>query len=209
MGTETAEIATSVATKAAEQDMTWLEFVASIVQSLVTIAWPAAVVLSVWMFRNEIRPLLPMFRLKHKDTEISFRLDEAERAAEQLPPSPSADTPETQAEQTKFERLAAISPRSALIEIRREIQDALAYTAGIRGLDAARKFGPRNMLRKLSEAGVITPTVFPLFDDIIAIGNIAAHDSSVDFTIEQALRYRELADRALAWLSTSSVSPQE
>ena len=51
-----------------------LEFIASIVKSC---AWPFVVGFVVYLFRKEIKPLLPYarLRLKHNDTEVDFRLE--------------------------------------------------------------------------------------------------------------------------------------
>jgi hypothetical protein len=55
--------------------MDWLQFISSIVQSLVSLAWPAAFVAAVWMFREKLIQLLPQLRAKYKDVEISFKLE--------------------------------------------------------------------------------------------------------------------------------------
>jgi hypothetical protein len=47
--------------------MNWLDFWASVISSITSLAWPAAVVTAVWIFRGELRPLLPRLHLKHKD----------------------------------------------------------------------------------------------------------------------------------------------
>src|SRR5690606_3918441 len=98
--------------------MNWLDFFADVLRSIVSLAWPAAIVMSVWIFRNEIRPLLPRMRVKHKDTEFSFRLEEAEKVVDSLPPQPADVAPATPEEISSFERLARISPRSAMLEMR-------------------------------------------------------------------------------------------
>src|SRR5437879_4886551 len=57
------------------------QFVASLVQSIASLGWPIAIVLAVWLFRDQLIKLLPLLRVKHKDWEASFRLEEAEREA--------------------------------------------------------------------------------------------------------------------------------
>lgn len=198
---KTTEIAVAAAQ---EHGMTWLEFIAAIFQSLVSVAWPVALVASVWIFRSEIRVLLPKFQFKHNGTEISFRLDEAQRAADELPPVPQETLPPTQTENSRFERLVDISPRSALVEIRRDVQDALIAAAERNGIADPYRVNAMQLLRKLESGGNLPPSLFPLLKEITSIGNYAAHDSSIDFTKEQALRYRELADKAIAMLDIPS-----
>lgn len=194
------EVKVTSAVAATEQGMSWLEFVSTMFQSLVSIAWPVAVVVSVWIFRSEIRTLLPKFQLKHNGTEVSFRLDEAETFADKLPPTPEEVLPPTATEISRFDRLADVSPRAALVEIRREVQDALVAAAERNGIEDAYRSGSYQVLRKLESATKLPPGLAPLLREITSIGNDAAHDSSVDFTKDQALRYRQLADKAIAML---------
>ncbi|MER8852186.1 DUF4145 domain-containing protein [Mesorhizobium australicum] len=188
--------------------MNWLEFWASVIASVASLAWPAAVVAAVWLFRGEIRPLLPRLRLKHKDTEISFRLDEAEKAVGQLPP-PSADSPPAPPEElSRFERIADISPRSALLELRREVEDVLRSEDRkfARATGASPPRGVRDILRRMSVTNRISPEAHTLLEDVLAIGNIAAHDSAATFTKEDAMRYRAVVDRAIELLD---IDPRE
>jgi hypothetical protein len=76
-------------------------FAASLIQSL---AWPAAVIIIVCLFRQRLIELLPNIRLKHKDTELSFRLDIAEQEAKKLPPPEAVPElpPQTAEEHSRF-----------------------------------------------------------------------------------------------------------
>lgn len=179
--------------------MNYLDFFASVIASITSLAWPVAVVASVWIFRNDLRPLLPRMRFKHKDTEFSFRLEEAERTMEQLPP-PADSAPATPEEITNFERIARASPRSALMEMRREIEDVLKKHAEAQGYKSNWMASPRAILRRLRERDAINSTAASLFDEVIALGNVAAHDSNAAFTFEDAMRYRSVVDHAIRML---------
>ncbi|MBY2950521.1 DUF4145 domain-containing protein [Rhizobium leguminosarum] len=172
--------------------MNYLDFFASVISSL---SWPISIVAVAWIFRREIRPLLPKLRLKHKDTEIDFRLGEAERAAEQLPPPPPESDPPTPEEQDSFERLARLSPRSALLEVRRSVEDAIEILA--EGMGLPRVGSPRHVLRSLRAKQLIDPAVASLFDEVLHLGSIAAHARDVDFGYDDAVRLRVLADKAI------------
>ena len=78
------------------------QFSASLFQSLVSLAGPAALIVCVWLFRAQLAGLLPNLRVKHKDWEISFRLGEAEKAAAKLPAPTDAsqEAPPTPEEKT-------------------------------------------------------------------------------------------------------------
>jgi hypothetical protein len=155
--------------------MDWLQFISSIVQSLVSLAWPAAFVIAVWLFREKLTELLLQLRAKYKDVEISFKLEQAEREAAQLPPpeEPSQPTPE---EETRFNQLASVSPRAAIQEVRRELEYAVWNAAVQNGLGISDK--PASMLmmtRALRNKGIIGPQLSILLDDLRTIGNNAAH----------------------------------
>lgn len=183
--------------------MDWLQFISSIVQSLVSLAWPAAFVVAVWLFREKLTELLPQLRAKYKDVEISFKLDQAEKEAAQLPPpeEPSEPTPE---EEKRFDQLATVSPRAAIQEMRRELEYAVSNAAVRHGL--ADK--PQSLLmstRALRNKGIIGPQLSALLDDLRALGNNAAHGGpDVNFTKEEAERFRALAIRAMEDLSNET-----
>src|SRR2546423_948763 len=95
---------------------------ASIIQSLVSLAWPAAIVFAVLIFRERLGRLLPLLHVKHKDWEASFRLDQAEKEAAALPPQGPDVSEPTPEEKTKFEQIAELSPSAAIMDLRRELE---------------------------------------------------------------------------------------
>lgn len=182
--------------------MSWLEFIASIVGSLVALAWPAAIVASVWLFRKEIRRLLPMLKLRHGDTEVSFRLEDAERTIEQLPPQQPEEKPLPE-EIDKFAELARLSPRSAVLQLRREVEEILKREAREHHIQFT---STRQVMRVLRSRNLIGSIAASLLDDVLAIGNVAAHESSAPFSTKDAIRYREIVDRAVSLLHHSPAS---
>ena len=102
------------------------------------LAWPAALFGAVWIFRDKIGELLPLLRFKYKDFDVSFRFKEAEREASELPAlEDEAGTPKTREEKSKFERLAEISPRAAIVGFRAEIEAALRDLIDLKGVAQA------------------------------------------------------------------------
>lgn len=175
--------------------MDWLQFFASLARTLASLAWPAIIISAIFIFRKDIRSLLPRMRVKHKDTELSFRLHEAERVVESLPPPPPQSPSAPPEELSNFERIARVSPRAAILEMRREIEDILKLKAKENGLGWITS--SRQILRFLRKKEVIDGTSGSLLDEVLAVGNIAAHDSSASFTVEDAIRYRGIVDHAL------------
>src|SRR5438270_2509576 len=97
---------------------------AEIIKAIASLAWPAAFVAAVWLFREKLIELLPNLRVKHKDWEVSFRLNEAEKEARSLPPvAPEAlPTPE---ETSRFDQIAKVSPRAAILEYRAQLEQVV------------------------------------------------------------------------------------
>jgi hypothetical protein len=101
------------------------QFSAAIFSSLVSLAWPAALVICVLLFRERLRTLLPFLRLKHKDTEVSFRLDQAEKESAQIDLQPTPELEPTPEEKSRFEKVVEHSPRAAIREKRAELEQVM------------------------------------------------------------------------------------
>jgi hypothetical protein len=175
------------------------QFIASVLQSLVSLAWPAGFVTAVWLFREKLISLLPLLRLKYKDLDVSFRLDQAEKEAARLPAPPSHEAGEpTPEEQNKFDKLVTLSPRSAIFELRLELQDAIESFAQAVGMKTSRsQRGLLALTRELRKHELIDEGTSALLDDLRAIGNTAAHAYDVEITEEDARRFRMLAEQLI------------
>jgi hypothetical protein len=174
------------------------DFVASIVGS---VAWPAAVFGSVLLFRKELIPLLPLLTVKHKDTELSFRLDQAEKEAAQLPaPPPDAvPLPPPPGEPDKGSLLAELDPRAAMMEARSELEQALRETAVRFGLDQPLTRSIVFITKELRRQ--LPPSLGPLIEDLRAIGTNAAHNrDATPVTTHDAKSFRQLTDKAIVAL---------
>lgn len=181
---------------------TWLDFIASIVGS---VAWPAAIAFVVWLFRQEIVRLLPFLHVKGGDLEVSFRLAEAEKTAASLPTPQEPPQPETPVEKTQFAQLFEMSPSAAMVEIRKELEIAMRATGERAGIPDLRYSTSRNLLRALVKTGLLDASTTALIDDLLVIGNQAAHEN-VDITLSEALQYRSLADRVISVLNSGSLN---
>ena len=177
--------------------MDWLQFFSSVVGSL---AWPAAIVACVLIFRQKLAELMPMLSLKYMGFEASFRLDQAEKEAAELPlPPASPEAQPTPEEKDNFQKIAQLSPRAAILEVRTEIEDTLRNVAT--GIPVSNQINSTaGLTRLLRNRDVIDHQTSALLDDLRVIGNQAAHNSNAMFSVEDALRYKALADRVIAQL---------
>ncbi|MEY9360914.1 hypothetical protein ABH994_003635 [Bradyrhizobium yuanmingense] len=190
-----------------------LQFTADLIKSIVSLGWPAAFVAAVWLFREKLTELMPLLRLRYKDLDVSFRLDQAEKDASQLPTvseSPSQPTPE---EKSRFEKLVQVSPRAAILEMRSDLEEAL--NAAYRMSDPKNAYKGASMqvmIRTLRQNNNIDEKTAGVLDDLRAIGNRAAHPTSADvFTAQDAERFRDLVRRVSVQfnseLSSGSILP--
>lgn len=177
------------------------ELVASIIQSVASLAWPLAFLGAVCLFRRELSSLLPLLRLKYKDVEASFRLDQAEQEAASMPNGEALpETEPTPEEVDKFEQVAKLSPRAAILEVRSDIEEAVRSLAEAVNLLTPRVQSMLGLTRLLRKSDIIEASTSALLDDLRVIGNNAAHRPEAGFSTDDALRYRALANQAIAQL---------
>lgn len=175
------------------------QFIADILKSVVSLAWPTAFVIGVWLFREKLTELMPLLRLKYKDLDVSFRLEQAEKDAMQLPTPAEPSSQPTPEESSRFEQLANISPRAAILEMRSDLEAAMRL--------AYRMADPKNsyknaslqvMIRTLRNYNCIDEKTAGVLDDLRAIGNRAAHETSAGaFTVEDAMRFGSLVQHVV------------
>ena len=178
--------------------MDWLQFFSSVIGA---IAWPTAIVLSAWLFREKLTELMPLLRLKYKDFEASFRLDQAAKEAAALTPIPlSPESEPTQEERSKFEQIAMLSPRAAMLEVRTDIEEAVRSLAKSKSLLTPKIQSTLGLTRLLRNREIIDHQTSALLDDLRVIGNNAAHAADVSYTREDAILFRTLANNAIAQL---------
>lgn len=174
------------------------QFIASLLQSLVSLAWPAAFVVAVWLFREKLTSLLPLLRLTYKDFDISFRLDQAEKEAEGLKQLQPDQAPEPTPEETdKFLKLVELSPRSAILERRLELENAVEAFAESVGMLPTRPRSLLNLTRELRRNELIDQATSALLDDLRTIGNTAAHAIDANISAQDALRFGDLAEKVI------------
>lgn len=174
------------------------QLLAALVDSLV---WPATMLGSIFIFRKKLIELLPRLQLKYKDTEAKFRLEQAEKDAAALPPPKNIPEEEpTPEEKSRFEKIAEISPRAAVLEVRTDIEEAVQSLAKSANLLTPRVQSTVVLTRLLRNKDVIGRKTSALLDDLRVIGNNAAHNLQIEYSLEEALLFRELANIVLAKL---------
>lgn len=183
------------------------QFAAAILQSIVSLAWPAVALITVLVFRARLMSLLPFARLKYKEVELRFQ-DATKEAAKLPEPAMTPDIEPTPEEISKFEKMAKLAPRGAMLEVRANLEEAVREYAQIQGLSNISPYTSYSLLvRQLRQNDLIDRNTSALLDDLRAIGNAAAHNQS-DPTEEDALRYQELAQRLIQQFNVLSGAAQ-
>jgi len=180
--------------------LNWLEFIASIVNSL---AWPVGILAIVLVLRKPLRQLLPLLRrLKYKEFELEFEKRVQEIRAEVTAAVP-ASVAEAQATPVSgaLAQLAHVSPGAAVIESWRDVEAA--------GLGAARRLGGDRFrdntltyeaIRHLEQSDELDSGVVGLLRDLRGLRNEAAHAPDFALSEESALGYADAAERVASYL---------
>jgi hypothetical protein len=204
--------------------MDWMEFIASLVDSL---AWPAAVLAVVFILRKKLAlefgrltQRSRMTRLKAGPAGVEFELQEATREADEAR-LPSTDSPQVKEvvlplpEQRFFAAAAGRINEERLLEIA-EVEPDVAMIASWRGLthevrNAGRGAGVRPqpsehaiaVAERLRAAGRIDDSFLATIRTLDALGRSAdflVRDGLSVHKPEHARQYVELAFRAIAAL---------
>jgi hypothetical protein len=177
------------------------QFAASIIQSVVSLAWPAAIFGCAWLFREKLRELLPLLRFKYKDVEASFRLEQAGKEAAELPAVTAGESEPTPEEKSKLELMAEISPRAVILEGRSELEEQVRSLAELAGIPVARKGSLLQLINALRNREVIESRVARFVHDLRAYGNTVAHGQvETEATKTDALQFRQLVSLAISEL---------
>jgi Domain of unknown function (DUF4145) len=184
--------------------MNGYQFVASLVQSLVSLAWPAALIFCVWLFRGKVIELLPHLQAKYKGLEFSFRLEKAEKETKALPATVGAEPELTPEEESRFEQIAKLSPRAAILEYRAELDQALREFAQAIGMTETSKPPLGRLISALRESGSIDIHTSKALDDLRVLGNAAAHGDYKEISEAEASRFGKLAERLIKQLRIST-----
>ncbi len=183
--------------------MDWMTFLASVISSL---AWPAVVLVIVVLLRKPLAGLIPLLqRLKYKDLELEFgeRLEVLEaELLEELPAPQDAIGPP----QSRVLELATVSPRAAVLESWRGVEQATQELAKRHQIALPREKArnPFQVIRALERAEVIDSSTSSAIHELRSLRNEAAHAPEFAFDRESVLSYDNLARRVQWQLEQSS-----
>lgn len=170
------------------------------------VAWPVCILWLAYLFRPEIRAIVTrVSHLKFKEFEASFseELSKAEETLARLEDSSTPTlrkAPSTSPELRQLERIAEISPRAAIIEAWRLIEDAAGQSGFVQGADIPR-INVAMFISWLVREGKIPVDSEATFESLRELRNQAAHSSDFFITSSDAHRYLRLAAKACQLIS--------
>ena len=178
-----------------------LTFIATIIGSL---AWPATLLVAIFMMRRPIAELLPSLRrLKYKELEVDFgkELEKIEAVMDtvEVKAKPKGELPvEVEPEplpKTRtelLERLAELSPSAAILESWRNVERTLDIYFSRRGIERPRS--GQTILGHLDYDPNFPPQLVSAYQELRLLRNRATHDQE-NLTAEHAKEFSALADR--------------
>lgn len=170
-----------------------------LVNLLVGIAWPVAVVWIAYLFKGELRSLLHrMSQLKYKDVEAKFEIGLTEAEAKALsiervvPQLPQRQ--EITSKLDSLRRIADVSPRAAIMEAWVLVEEAAGKSGFVQGA-AIPRINPHLFVEELVRLGKLPKGSDSLLDQMRKLRNQAAHLPDFSLNQDEADRYLQLAAR--------------
>ena len=169
--------------------MSWLEFIAKIIDSL---AWPASILFVLFLIRGEL-PMIArsLKKLKYKDLELEF-----EKSAQEVVEKAKLSLPETskdiqlsgQSQNELIDRLISISelaPRSAILEAWLVVEAAAVDAVKKKGISTFTSHpGPMRLRDYLVKGELLNKDQLVVFEQLRNLRNEAVHVADAEFTLK-------------------------
>lgn len=174
--------------------MPWdlLEFITKIIGA---IAWPLAILIIVILFRSELKKVfLSITKLRYKEFEAEFgkKAEEFENRAKSVTPHGevlSSHKHKTSITDEFLDRLLVESPRIAVIEAFRMVEEAIRNTATFLNLGNSDNRGIRYTIRELERQNYISRETKNLFYEMRSVRNDLSHANGIELAEADARRF--------------------
>lgn len=184
--------------------MSIFEFIVEMTKALV---WPTSLLMCVLLFRRQINKALSILtRVKYQGVEMEFAHEISGLSAEVLSPRPLMRDEEMSNLRRKLLTVAARTPRVAVIEAWRLVENQLVDKAQQLQLSVppAVWTTPLMLSYYMSEEGIISPSQDDLINSLRALQKTAARDDSRPIKLDDAIKYIDLSLDLAASLKLSS-----
>jgi len=188
-----------------------LRFVSNVISSVV---WPLTVVLIVVLLRKPLRELirdlgrrLRSIKFPGGEAEFSQELAEIKEAADvaNLPLVEGVPTGEplllrVEEDTSQWARLVELSPRAAISEAWRWVENVLRKTAKRLDIPESETRSTIALIRALRNRQALSPDTVAIVSDLRGIRNTAVHGMEPEISQSDAIEYISLARRIIAAL---------
>ena len=186
--------------------MNWLQFIATMVDSL---AWPITVIAVVLLLKSRLPVLLSFVeRLKYRGFELEFRKGVQQLLSEQSRSAlPALADEQTDEPRNRLYALAELSPRSAILLAWLEVEAAAAETLQIKEPGLAPKMRmavPLRIGNMLTRNGILSADQLRVFYRLRELRNEAVHISDATFPLNEVSEYIGLAASLAAQIRKSA-----
>lgn len=180
--------------------MNYFELIVNLVES---IAWPAAAIVIALILKAPLRELVPLVqKMKYKNFEMEFgrKLAQVQSEANNTSPLSSLDV---DIDQNHIFDLAQISPRAAITESWRLVEQTLLETAKkLFGEDFKFKTATFKVFRNIERHEKIDDGAVEILRELRALRNEAIHSPEFALSFESALSYSRTAGQIISYLKT-------
>ena len=174
--------------------MDWLQFISSIIGSLV---WPATIIAGFFILKAYLPAIFPFIeRLKYKDFEVEFRKSVKELAEKSQTALPAPDDEQTVAPRNRLYSLAELSPRSAILEAWLQVETAAAEAIQSKSPEhtgKSRMLAPLRLGEMLNRSQIINNAQREIFNRLRDLRNKAVHIGDATFNPIEVTEYIDLA----------------
>lgn len=182
--------------------MSTTEFISSLVESL---AWPAALVMVLLLFRSQLTTLLStgVRRVRAGPFEVEWDRQLSIVEVELDQPGMALRSSGHGTLREELTTVAAAAPTAAVMEASARIERALHEKLISAGFDAGElRTGATGLARLAEREGLTTPETLRAIEGLSVLRNLAAHGHGHNVTTERALEFLTLAEAVLYALGT-------
>ena len=185
--------------------MNLLEFIAALVGAL---AWPAVVVLCLFLIRKEFPAVVASLRkLKYKELELEFAASAkaVEIQVEHILPEPPIAIGQDQTAQneqlSRLETIAQIAPRSAILEAWLFVESAAVDLITRLNISQPKSLpGPMRLRDLLIRNELLSSDQVEIFEELRRLRNEAVHVAEAEFTPEAVSNYLSASLKMASYL---------
>ena len=187
--------------------MNILEFISKIIES---IAWPVSIIILGIVLKNPIKSLIPLLtKLKYKDIELQFGNDLTnltEKVNQEL--ANVQNKPETDDLRERTMSIIQVSPKSAIIEVWRDLERVIVGISTRNKVDLDRNLlkKPIKLAETLLKEKLIDETQYSIIEDMRILRNKVVHYEKEQITAENALEYLDSGIKLISSLNKNNTS---